>query len=57
MRGVAAEKNESEKFQLEWEAGRPWHALVSPGFVELVEEEAVNLQEGGDKIYRIGSGY
>ncbi len=54
---VAAEKNESETFQLEWEAGRPWHALTSPDFVELVEEEAVNLQEGGDKIYRVSSSY
>ena len=54
---VAAEKNESEIFQLEWQAGRPWHALTSPDFVELVEEEALNLQQGGDKIYRVGSSY
>ncbi len=54
---VAAEKNQSEIFQLEWVAGRPWHSLTSPDFVERVEEEAVNLQEGGDKIYRVGSSY
>lgn len=51
---VAAEKNESELFQSEWNAGRPWHALASEDFVKLVEEEALNLQKSPEKIYRVG---
>ena len=52
---VAAEKNVSQLFQNEWNTGRPWNALASPEFVELVEAEALNLKKGGDKIYRVGA--
>lgn len=52
---VAAEKNESDMFQNEWIASRPWHALASEDFVLLVEKESDNLAKGGNETYRVGS--
>jgi hypothetical protein len=52
---VAAEKNESNLFQNEWTASRPWHALASEDFVLLVEKESDNLAKGGNETYRVGS--
>ena len=52
---VAAEKNESQIFHNEWEHGRPWHELASADFVRRVEEEAINLRDGADQLYRVGT--